>query len=31
MIEAIEAGIIHDMGSGSNVDVCVITKDGTDY
>ncbi|KAI8362827.1 proteasome subunit beta type-7 [Blakeslea trispora] len=29
--EAIEAGIFNDLGSGSNVDVCVITKDGTDY
>jgi 20S proteasome subunit beta 2 len=25
--EAIEAGIIYDLGSGSNVDVCVIKKD----
>lgn len=25
-IKAIEAGIIHDEGSGSNVDVCVITR-----
>ncbi|CAD8141917.1 unnamed protein product [Paramecium octaurelia] len=30
-IEAIEAGIFHDMGSGSNVDVVAITKDGVDY
>ena len=29
-IEAIEAGIYHDLGSGSNVDVCVITKDKTE-
>ncbi|KAI8370787.1 proteasome subunit beta type-7 [Choanephora cucurbitarum] len=29
--EAIEAGIFNDLGSGSNVDVCVITKDSTDY
>ncbi|CAO3615722.1 unnamed protein product [Mucor hiemalis] len=29
--EAIEAGIFNDLGSGSNVDVCVITKDETDY
>merc|ERR1711916_157860 len=28
---AITAGIENDLGSGSNVDVCVITKDGTDY
>ncbi len=26
-IEAISAGILHDLGSGSNVDYCVITKD----
>lgn len=26
-IKAIEAGIYHDLGSGSNVDVCVIRKD----
>lgn len=25
-IEAISAGIYHDLGSGSNVDYCVITK-----
>ena len=25
-ITAIEAGIYHDLGSGSNVDVCVIRK-----
>ncbi|KAI8076643.1 proteasome subunit beta type-7 [Gilbertella persicaria] len=29
--EAIEAGIFNDLGSGSNVDVCVITKDDTQY
>ncbi|KAI7868579.1 proteasome subunit beta type-7 [Spinellus fusiger] len=29
--EAIEAGIFNDLGSGSNVDVCVIEKDSTDY
>ncbi|KAI8971998.1 proteasome subunit beta type-7 [Mycotypha africana] len=29
--EAIEAGIFNDLGSGSNVDVCVITKDNTEY
>lgn len=28
---AIRAGIYNDLGSGSNVDVCVITKDGVDY
>jgi 20S proteasome subunit beta 2 len=27
-IEAIEAGIYHDLGSGSNVDVCIINKHG---
>lgn len=26
-IESIEAGIWNDLGSGSNVDVCVITKE----
>ena len=25
-INAIEAGIYHDLGSGSNVDICVIKK-----
>jgi len=25
-VAAIEAGIYHDLGSGSNVDVCIITK-----
>jgi len=29
--DAIAAGIFNDLGSGSNVDVCVITKDKTDY
>ncbi|ORX70095.1 proteasome subunit beta type-7 [Linderina pennispora] len=29
--DAIEAGIFNDMGSGSNVDVCVITKGNTEY
>ncbi|VDC00443.1 unnamed protein product [Peniophora sp. CBMAI 1063] len=28
--EAIAAGIFNDLGSGSNIDVCVITKDKTD-
>ncbi|TPX37311.1 hypothetical protein SeMB42_g06949 [Synchytrium endobioticum] len=28
--DAIEAGIFNDLGSGSNVDVTVITKDGAD-
>lgn len=31
VIEAIEAGIFHDLGSGSNVDVCVIEKEKVDY
>ena len=26
--DAIKAGIFNDLGSGSNVDLCVITKDG---
>ena len=29
--DAIEAGIFNDLGSGSNVDVCVITKEKTEY
>ena len=29
--DAIRAGIFNDLGSGSNVDVCVITKDSVDY
>ena len=28
---AIKAGIFNDLGSGSNVDLCVITADGTEY
>ncbi|KAK2076475.1 hypothetical protein QBZ16_001000 [Prototheca wickerhamii] len=28
---AIRAGIYNDLGSGSNVDICVITKDKVDY
>jgi 20S proteasome subunit beta 2 len=28
---AIEAGIYHDLGSGSNVDVCLIKKDSVEY
>jgi len=27
-VEAVKAGIVHDMGSGSQVDVCVIGPDG---
>jgi len=29
--QAIRGGIFNDLGSGSNVDVCVITKDKVDY
>ena len=29
-IKAIEAGIYHDLGSGSNVDICVIKKGKVD-
>jgi 20S proteasome subunit beta 2 len=29
--KAIEAGIFNDLGSGSNVDVCVITKGNVEY
>lgn len=29
--DAIAAGIFNDLGSGSNIDVCVITKDKVDY
>ncbi|XP_068695543.1 proteasome subunit beta type-7-like [Montipora foliosa] len=29
--DAIAAGIFNDLGSGSNVDLCVITKEGTEY
>jgi 20S proteasome subunit beta 2 len=29
--DAIESGIFNDLGSGSNVDVCVITKDNVEY
>lgn len=28
---AILSGVYNDLGSGSNVDICVITKDGVDY
>jgi hypothetical protein len=28
---AISAGIDNDLGSGSNVDICIITKDSTKY
>merc|ERR1712226_775544 len=29
--DAISAGIFNDLGSGSNVDLCVIKKDSTEY
>lgn len=29
--DAIAAGIFNDLGSGSNVDLCIITADGVDY
>ncbi len=29
--DAISAGIFNDLGSGSNVDLCVIKKDKTDF
>lgn len=28
---AIRAGVFNDLGSGSNIDLCVITKDNVDY
>ncbi|TMS18159.1 Proteasome subunit beta type-7 [Larimichthys crocea] len=28
---AIHAGIMSDLGSGNNIDICVITKQGVDY
>lgn len=31
VVTAIEAGIYHDLGSGSNVDVCVIMKGKVEY
>jgi hypothetical protein len=29
--DAIAAGIFNDLGSGSNVDLCIITKDKVEY
>ncbi|MGH0116074.1 UNVERIFIED_CONTAM: hypothetical protein FKN15_059242 [Acipenser sinensis] len=29
--DAIAAGIFNDLGSGSNIDLCVITKNNIDY
>ncbi len=31
VVAAIEAGIYHDLGSGSNVDVCLIKKGKVEY
>ena len=31
MRDAIAGGIFNDLGSGSNIDLCVITKEGTQY
>jgi len=31
VMEAIEAGIVHDMGSGGFIDICVITAKGTEF
>ena len=31
VVDAIEAGIFNDLGSGSNDDVCIIKKDSVDY
>lgn len=28
---AIHAGIMSDLGSGNNIDMCVITREGVDY
>lgn len=28
---AIRSGVYNDLGSGSNVDLCIITKDGAEY
>lgn len=30
IVEAVEAGIFNDLGSGSNVDVCIIEEKGTE-
>ena len=31
VVAAIEGGIYHDLGSGSNVDVCIIKKGKVEY
>jgi 20S proteasome subunit beta 2 len=28
---AIRSGVMNDLGSGSNIDLCIIDKDGTEY
>jgi 20S proteasome subunit beta 2 len=28
---SIKSGVYNDLGSGSNVDLCIITKDGAEY
>lgn len=29
--DAIRSGVLNDLGSGSNIDLCVITRDGVEY
>lgn len=29
--DAIAAGVFNDLGSGSNIDLCIIRKNSTDY
>ena len=31
VVSAIEAGIYHDLGSGSNVDVCIVTRGKVEF
>lgn len=31
MRDAIHSGIMSDLGSGHNIDLCVVTKHGVDY
>ena len=31
VVASIEAGVYHDLGSGSNVDYCIIKKGKVDY
>lgn len=31
MARAIRSGVMNDLGSGSNIDLCIITKDGAQY